>query len=345
MKIGIVNDMAMAVEILSKLVERKTDHQVIWTAFNGLEAVEKCREQTPDLILMDLIMPIKGGVDATADIMKDNPCAILIVTASIKENLEKVFDAMGHGALDVVRTPSLDFSSRGLDDEELLKKIETIGYIINFDRNQRLEKSKKEDQLKGEAPVFPPLFIVGASTGGPHAIAKVFAKIPENPMFASVIIQHVDSEFSSEFARWLYEQTGHKVTIVKEGMIPEAGNIYVPNQNAHLLLSASGAFYYSEKPLNTPFMPSVDVFFESAAENWPHCGVATLLTGMGVDGALGMKALYDRGWLTIAEDEETCVVFGMPKKAIALGAAGMVLPNHGISKVVNEYFKKQVIVL
>ncbi len=339
MKIGIVNDIKLAVEALKRMIESSSNHRVVWVAYDGSEAVEKCAIETPDLILMDLIMPQMGGAEATRRIMKDYPCAILIVTASVAKNSSQVFEAMGYGALDVIKTPALDISREDLGGEELLKKIDRIGLLFGKSRHLTKEEQKSDGYYSEKERVdIPPLLVIGSSTGGPKALAKIIEKFPKKMPFSTVIIQHVDAEFVPGFARWLHARTSHPIQVVTHGMALSPGIIYVAGRNDHLELNEKQTLYYNEQPLENPYRPSVDVFFSSVAQFWPKKSVAVLLTGMGSDGAAGLKKLKDAGWHTIVEHESTCVVYGMPKAAIELNAASEVLPLEDISKSILDFF-------
>ncbi len=319
MRIAIVNDLPLAVEVLRRLVRSVPGYQVAWTAADGVEAVEKCVRDRPDLVLMDLIMPVMDGVQATCAIMRQAPCAILVVTATVAGNASKVFEAMGCGALDAVCTPV--FGSSGAIDggEDLLRKIAIIGRIIG--------------QAKPAAPAPQPaaeplaasrgqrLIGIGASTGGPKALATVLRGLPSQLEAAVVIVQHLDVQFATGLVEWLGEQTELKVTLAREGEKPEPGRVYVAGTNDHLVVGADYSFHYTREPENYPYRPSVDEFFLSLSRHWPETGVACLLTGMGRDGAEGMLALRKAGWWTLAQDEATSVVYGMPRAATELGAA------------------------
>jgi two-component system response regulator WspF len=150
--------------------------------------------------------------------------------------------------------------------------------------------------------------VFGSSTGGPFALSKILSQFPVDLKAAVIVIQHVDQQFASGFADWLGGQ-------IK----------YVAGRNDHLVMISGTHLRYTPIPEEVLYRPSVDVFFQSVAHNWPKTGVAVLLTGMGNDGANGMKALFDRGWLTIAEHQNSCVVYGMPKAAIEAGAAKEIL--------------------
>lgn len=342
MRIAIVNDVRMIIEVLRRVISNVPSYEVAWIAKDGAEAVKKCAEDTPDLILMDLIMPVMGGVDATNAIMKNTPCAILIVTSNVSDNMSKVFEAMGYGALDVVNAPVVNNISSPEGIDEILKKIATIGQLLGIKEKTKGKKDKGAGygKLAGLKKKLPPLVVIGASTGGPMALAKIISRFPENTQLATVIIQHVDQQFSQGLAAWLAEQTLIPVEIARNGIMPSAGKILLAGTNNHLMMTHSLALKYTPTPLELPYRPSVDIFFNSIAQNWPDKGVAILLTGMGNDGAKGMKALHDLGWHTIAEHQKSCVVFGMPKAAIELGAASEVLPIEQIAPKVLSYVRE-----
>lgn len=340
MKIAIVNDIKIAAEALRRIIRTDPKHNVAWIAYDGVEAVKKCAEDTPDLILMDLIMPNMGGVEATRQIMKSTPCAILIVTSTVSGNSSKVFEAMGYGALDVVKTPAIDMNRHDLGGTELLRKIERIGFLI--DKISSASKKERQDVFIKPSKITQnaaPLLVIGSSTGGPKALAQIISHFSKKISFATVIIQHVDEKFANSLAQWLTAQTSHSVQVAKDGATLSPGTILLAGKNDHLTITKSLALHYTENPKENPYRPSVDVFFKSAALHWPVKSIAVLLTGMGSDGALGMKSLQDSGWLTIAQQEDTCVVYGMPKAAIELGAATSVLPLEEIGPSIIEMFK------
>ncbi|MEA3212202.1 MAG: two-component system, chemotaxis family, response regulator WspF [Chthoniobacter sp.] len=324
MRIGVVNDVPLAVEAVSRVLEQSSTHEVAWIARNGHEAVARCAEDRPDLILMDLIMPGLDGVAATRQIMAKTPCAILVVTATIEGNTAKVFEALGAGALDVVKTPILGADGRGEGAAALLAKIEMLSRLITG-------KSTRPPAPAGpDAPPTSPapnrLVVIGASAGGPAALAAVLGGLPRDFPAAIVMVQHVDAQFSSLMAKWLNEQSRLPVRTAEEGDQPEVGVALLAGTNDHLIFESARALGYTSEPRAYSYRPSVDVFFESAIRHWKGEIVGVLLTGMGRDGAKGLKALRDHGALTIAQDQASCVVYGMPKAAAALGAAVEVLP-------------------
>lgn len=334
MRIGIVNDVVVSTTVLKKIVCDEGPHELAWIAYNGVEAVRKCKADTPDLILMDLIMPEMDGAEATRHIMEQCPCAILIVTASVSHNSSMVFQAMGAGALDVISTPSLAQEDRAVHIAALHDKINTIGRIIARDKNAGAQSTNQSS--RAQRGILPPLVAIGCSTGGPAALTTILSKLPADFPAAIVIIQHVDVEFADGFASWLDEQTPLSVRIAKPGDRPTVGSILVAGTSDHLHMESGGQLQYTANPVDYVYRPSVDVFFKSAAQHWMTGMVGVLLTGMGRDGAEGLLALKKNNVYTIAQDEASCAVYGMPKAAVAINAACTILHINDMAAAIRE---------
>ncbi len=332
MRIGIANDVGMAREALRRVVVSLPEHEVVWMASDGAEAVALARRDTPDLILMDLFMPGMDGVEATRRIMGESPCAILVVTATISGHLSKVYQAMGYGALDAIDTPTLGPRGEVAGAALLLHKIEIIGKLLG----KPVDRTRDQTGLKvplsptavatGAGESLDPLVVVGASTGGPQALAEVLSRLPATLEAGIVIVQHVDAAFAPGLGQWLSEQSHRRVTLATDRHRPAAGEILLSGTGDHLMVGNDQRLCYSAEPRDNSYRPSVDVFFGSVARHWPRPGVAVLLTGMLRDGAQGLLALRRLGWRTIAQDESTSVVWGMPRAAVEIGAAEQVLP-------------------
>jgi two-component system response regulator WspF len=338
MKIGIVNDLPLAVEALQRALMLKPGYQVIWVARNGAEAVELCAKATPDLVLMDLIMPVMDGVETTRRIMAQTPCAILIVTVSVGSNASRVFEAMGHGALDAVDTPALGMGDLSDSASPLLAKIETLRKLIRDKNgsNAAMERSGSQAlSSHGER-----LVAIGASAGGPAALTTVLRGLPRDFSAAIVVIQHVDEQFAAGMAEWLGLSSALPVRVAQEGERPEAGVVLLAGTNDHLTLKAPDRLGYNSKPVDYAYRPSVDVFFQSACRFWSGTVVGVLLTGMGRDGALGLKALRNKGHYTIAQDQATSAVYGMPKAAAKLDAAVDILALEQIAPKLVSIFAR-----
>ena len=329
MRIAIVNDVAMAVEAITRVLAGAPEHQLVWIARNGAEAVKHCARDKPDLILMDLVMPEVNGVESARRIMADTPCAILLVTASIEGHSGKVFEALGAGALDVVATPILGLDGMAGGAEALLAKIDTIGRLLGIEpaRRRRPERTDPPSEPAGNGR----LLVIGASAGGPAALATILRDLPKDFPAAVVIVQHVDEQFAPQMASWLDGQSALPVRVASEGARPLVGAVLLAGTNDHLVFLNARVLGYTREPRACSYRPSVDTFFESVVRHWQGDVVAVLLTGMGRDGAKGLKALRDAGALTIAQDQATCVVYGMPKAAAEMGAAMEILPIEEIA--------------
>lgn len=337
MRIGIVNDLPLAVEALKRALASKPGHQVAWVARHGAEAVELCAKDTPDLVLMDLLMPVMDGIEATRRIMASSPCAILIVTVSVGANAWRVFEAMGHGALDAVDTPALGLGDPRESAAPLLEKIDIIARLTG-DRSSGLKHISGAARIAVPAVQPNRLLAIGASAGGPAAVAKVLAILPADFPAAVVVVQHVDKQFAAGMADWLSTGSKLPVRVACEGDKPAAGLVLLAATNDHLVLLADRSLRYTPHPQEYVYRPSVDVFFQSVTRHWGGEVVGVLLTGMGRDGAVGLKALRNQGRHTIAQDQASCAVYGMPKAAATLDAAVDILPLDQIGPKVIALF-------
>ena len=336
MRIGIINDSRMAREALRRIVASAPGLSVAWTADDGAEGIAKARVDAPDLILMDLFMPRMDGAEATRRIMAEAPRPILVVTASVSKAIDKVYQAMGFGALDAVDTPVLgpDGDAGASGAAALLRKIATIGKLTGKLPPGVVDRRPSSSQTWGS--LGEPLVLLGASTGGPFAVAEILSALPDAWEVPIILVQHVDSDFAPGMGAWLTDFTGRRVDLIVEGDRPAPGKVMMAATSDHLSFDAGGRLHYSHEPATACYRPSVDVFFESAARHWPGAGAAVLLTGMGRDGAAGLLALRRAGWRTIAQDETSSAVWGMPRAAVELGAAELVAPIDRIAGAIVE---------
>ncbi|WP_353191556.1 chemotaxis-specific protein-glutamate methyltransferase CheB [Pandoraea pnomenusa] len=321
MRIGIVNDSVIAVEALRRTLAQRPEFEVAWVAHDGAQAVAMCAAALPDLVLMDLVMPIMDGISATREIMRRTPCPILIVTSDVGHHASLVFDAMGAGAVDAVDTPVLGTTDKVRPGASLLAKIDAVAA-------QQADARQPRRSMVSPAPTAgtDALVAIGASAGGPAALATLLARLPANFGAGVIVVQHVDDAFAPGMATWLDQQTSLTVRLAKSGDRPASGLVLLAGGNRHLRVDATGCCVYSDEPKEAVYRPSIDVFLHSVAEHWRTRAVGILLTGMGRDGAAGLGDMRTRGFITIAQDRATSAVYGMPKAAAEAGAASEILP-------------------
>ena len=328
-RIAIVNDLAMAREALRRVVTQIPGVAIAWMANDGAEALERAKADRPDLVLMDLIMPVMDGVESTRLIMRDAPCPIVVVTATVEGNASRVYEAIGAGALDAVDTPRLG-STGTQGDKALLGKIAAVRKMTSSEFRAAaaapsvakvpaaVAPTVVSTPTKVPAPHVPAthdpflLVAVGASTGGPQALATFLKSLPPTLPYAVVIVQHMDATFLPGLAQWLTSQTGRPVALARQGDRPVPGSILVAGEAQQMIMKAGGTLEYVAGDPELIHRPSVDVFFESLAHVRSRTGAAVLLTGMGKDGAAGMMALKNSGWRTFAQDRATSVVWECP---------------------------------
>ncbi|MES2178662.1 MAG: chemotaxis-specific protein-glutamate methyltransferase CheB [Gemmatimonadota bacterium] len=330
MRIAVVNDDAVAVEVLRRAVAGAPDHTLAWIARDGAEAVRRCAQDPPDVVLMDLLMPVMDGVEAIRQIMSATPCAILVVTGDVSRNTSKVFAALGAGAVDVVATPTLAADSGEASTKALMNKIKLVGQV-GLPRFVPPRLSTKMD-----GPPVAGLIVIGASAGGPPAVAHVLRDLAADLQAAVLVVQHVDAEFVDSMADWFDSQASFSVQVAQEGTRPLAGHVYVSAGDLHLVLRANGTLGYEREPATALYRPSADVLFESVANNWRGAVIGVVLSGMGRDGAIGLGKLRVAGARTIAQDEKTSAVYGMPRAAAEANAATDVLALERIGPFLNQ---------
>ncbi|WP_297474049.1 chemotaxis-specific protein-glutamate methyltransferase CheB [Persephonella sp.] len=349
-KVLIVDDSAIVRRVLSKILERL--NLEIDTAKDGEEAVEKALSNRYDLITVDIEMPGKNGIQVIKEIMEKNPTRILVISAYTTEDAELTLEALDNGALGFITKPSKIGTSVQQIEKEIIQKVEEILKVPRYKILMNLKKASKLkndfDQIKRiDTTSYKPnedtkYVLIGASTGGPRLIETIVSTLPENYPYPLCIVQHMPVNFTKKFAERLNSLSKLNVVEASNGEEVVPGKVIIGKGGWHLHFArrSTDNVVICKLAPNTAgrfFVPSVDEMFFSALEVIdPKQIMAVLLTGIGDDGADGMVELRKRGAYTIAESEETAIVYGMPKEAYLRGGAVKVLP---FPKIVEEILK------
>lgn len=331
-------------QLLVQSINAEADMRVVGEAVDGQQAVNLARELRPDVILMDIIMPKVDGLEATREIMRATPTPIVVVSASLESwETDTAFRAIGLGALTAQRKPV------GPRDPEhttqitaLLNTLRTMAgvrVIHHWQRGKKLPVVETPASLKTETwpatktSQSPEIVAIASSTGGPTALSTIIGALPSDFAVPIVIAQHITPGFVPALAGWLTGLTPLQIAVAQDRERPRPGWIYLAPGDAQLRLTRGRRFELDSRPGLSRYVPSGDILLESVASSYGPRAVGVVLTGMGDDGARGLRAMRDADAFTIAQDEETSVVFGMPREAIALGSAQRVLPPSAISRM------------
>lgn len=326
-RVLIVDDSAIVREVFARELARDPEIEIVGTAPDPYVARDRIVELKPDVVTLDVEMPRMDGLTFLRKLMKHYPLPVVIVSSLTKRGGELALEAMDAGAVDVMCKPGAAYAVGDL----ALRLAETVKGAA------RVCVTKRVEQIRAQAPVRTGLSLtrtthkvvaIGASTGGTQALQRVLSEMPINCP-GIVIVQHMPEHFTRSFADRLNEICPIEVREAENGDSVTPGKALIAPGNFHMLLRRSGANYYVEiksGPLVNRHRPSVDVLFRSIARFAGRNAVGAILTGMGDDGAKGMREMKEAGAFTIAQDESSCVVFGMPKEAIALGCVDQVVP-------------------
>ncbi len=285
-------------------------YQLCWHTPNVTQTLAQQVTKPVDLLLVQL--ESGWSADVILQLQPYMDCCIMLFSADGQNHMQQAFRALGFGARDYVEFKGYTPEAAAM----LLRKIKQQAVLYNIPRSAPLSRR----------PAPPMIVAIGASTGGPSSLFELIRELPADFNAAIVIVQHMDGRFSTGLADWLERASKLKIKLIAHREKAEAGTIYIAGADIHLKITEEGRFIYSEEPEHSLFKPSIDVFFESLAQNWQDPAIGVLLTGMGQDGAVGLKLMRNKGWMTIAQDEATSVVYGMPKAAVRLEAATEVLP-------------------
>jgi two-component system chemotaxis response regulator CheB len=335
-RVLVVDDSVTVRKHLVEVLTGDPDLEVVGEGKDGKEAIELCQKLRPHVLTLDMMLPVMTGLAATEYIMAHCPTPILIVSASTNRGeLFRTYDALAAGAVDVLEKPkdgdvADDWEHRFLSAVKLVSKIKVITHV-------RAKLREQGRAVTGLTPIPPELLgerarcavvAIGVSTGGPAAIQQILREMPPRFPIPILLVIHIGEPFGVALAEWLDGQSRLRVAYAKEGEpLPPMGEgrVIMAPPDVHLILRG-GRLRLTTTPERHSCRPSVDVLFESLAQELGDRVAACLLTGMGRDGAAGLLAVRRAGGMTLAQDEATSVVFGMPREAILLGAAERVLP-------------------
>ncbi len=333
LKVLVVDDSATARQMLVYLIGSTSDMSVIGEAANGKQAVQLACKLHPDVILMDLVMPDMDGLEATREIMDLSPAPIVMMSASLETNEANIaFQAIRMGALMAVQKPRgphhPDHTTQVRTFLNTVRAMASVKVIHHWQR-QDIPASSKPIEFK---IVAPRLVAIAASTGGPAALAEITQNLPADFMLPIVIVQHIASDFVFSLRDWLSGITPLKIEIAQKGKTPLPGHIYLAPGDAHLSLTTAQSFDLDLEQHGELHMPSGNVLLASVARSYGAHAIGVVLTGMGSDGAHGLQAMHEAGAFTIAQNEATSVVYGMPREAVELGAVRQILPVQAIAR-------------
>lgn len=326
-RVLVVDDSALMRQLLSDLLRKAKDIEVVGTATDPYMAREKIKALNPDVLTLDVEMPKMDGLTFLENLMRLRPMPVVMVSALTERGAEITMRALELGAVDFVTKPKLDLAQGVMDQgADIIEKVRAAA--ASRPTARAAQPPKQAGRWTSSLKTTDRLIAIGASTGGVEAIRHVLTALPPDGP-GVVITQHIPEAFSGPFAKRLNDVTGLRVSEARHGDAISTGHVYIAPGNQHMTIARSGARFTCQLNANPPVnrhRPSVDVLFHSVAEAAGLNAVGVILTGMGGDGAEGLKAMRAAGAHTVAQDEASSVVWGMPGRAVQIGAAEKVLP-------------------
>ena len=338
-RVLVVEDSLTVRKYLCEVLGTDPELEVVGETGDGRQAIELCQTLRPNVVTMDMILPVMSGLDATEHIMANCPTPILIVSSSTNRGeLFKTYEALAAGAVDVLEKPrgndtDAAWKRRFVAAVKLISRVRVITHLRARLGGLGRVREPAVAPFVHHARERGTVIAIGTSTGGPSAIVEILRVLPRPFPLPVLLVLHIAEPFGAAFADWLDGQTGHRVSYARDGepISRRAGEVIMAPPDSHLIVRG-GRTHLTRGPERHSCRPSVDVLFESVASEYGKGAVACLLTGMGRDGAAGLLQIRRAGGVTIAQDEATSVVYGMPREAALLGAAMSILPLNDIGR-------------
>jgi two-component system chemotaxis response regulator CheB len=328
-KVMLVDDSGLTLVVLKRMLAQAPDIVVVGTACNGQEALALLPELQPDVICTDLKMPVMDGLAFTKAVMTEFPRPILVVSAAVQSSdTSNIFNLMQAGAIDVIAKPGYVLTDEsGMNARDLINKIRVLSGVHVIARKRAEQSSPAPAVPVNVQTSTPPQIIgIGASTGGPQALHQILTALPANFPLPIVCVQHISEGFSVGLVNWLNHECELTVQFAETGLIPEPGHVYFAPDNKQLETNAQKQLVCTSAPSYGGHRPAISVTLQSLALHFGRYATGVLLTGMGRDGVDGLQSIKQVGGMTIAQDEASSIVFGMPRVAIEEQAAQVVLP-------------------
>ena len=333
-RVLVVDDSAFVRQALSRMIGSAPDMEVVGTAADGLEGLEKARTLSPDVVTLDVKMPKMDGLVALQRIMAECPVPVLLLSSLTSEGADVTLRGLELGAVDFVDKSTVQGPMNLLSlADELQAKVRALAWA-----RERPAPAEAPAQVR-EAPAVVPgrieVVVIGASTGGPPALQQIIPALPAGLDLAILVVQHMPVGFTRSLAERLAARSRLPVQEAEEGEMVRPGRVFIAPAGRHLKVRRRGSVVrvvLDDEPQEALHRPSVDVLMASVAKAYGARALGLLLTGMGADGVEGLRAIREAGGVTLVESEETCVIFGMPKAALEAGVVDRALPLHRLAE-------------
>ena len=338
LRVLVVDDSLFMRAAVAKLLTTDGRFEVVGQAKDGADAVDRVVELRPDVVTMDVNMPKMNGAEAVRAIMAKRPTPVIMFSAHTKQGARETFEALAAGAVDFVTKPGGEVSAdlRGIADDLIGKLVAASGARPRALAPIQQAKPKAPVHISTWPPTGPRVLIIGVSTGGPAALSRVIPTLPATIRFAIVIVQHMPASFTATLAERLNGLSAVSVREARDGDVPAAGMVFIAPGDRHLEVADGGVLELTDAPAVNGCRPSADVTMASAARVFGRRAIGLVMTGMGKDGAAGLAAIKRADGITLAQDQSSSVIFGMPKAAIDAGVVDEVLSLDDIAQRLQE---------